>query len=179
MLDTCTFIWLCSSPGKLSSTATEIIDAPQTRLLLSEVSVLEIALKWSAGKLRLPDPPRRWIESQVAAWSLDCRALGREDMYRAAELPQHHRDPLRSTAGGRGAQGERGRPDSRRRHSPISGELPVVSARSDDNDMDRVTPIPIARGLPLAGNLLALLRDMRGFVTERYLELGPVYRIRG
>ena len=30
MLDTCTFIWLCSSPGKLSSTATEIIDAPQT-----------------------------------------------------------------------------------------------------------------------------------------------------
>lgn len=55
----------------------------------------------------------------------------------------------------------------------------MVSARSDDNDMDRVTPIPIARGLPLAGNLLALLRDMRGFVTERYLELGPVYRIRG
>ena len=94
MLDTCTFIWLCSSPGKLSSTATEIIDAPQTRLLLSEVSVLEIALKWSAGKLRLPDPPRRWIESQVAIWSLDCRALGREDMYRAAELPQHHRDPF-------------------------------------------------------------------------------------
>lgn len=40
------------------------------------------------------------------------------------------------------------------------------------------SPIPTARGLPLAGNLLALLRDMRGFVTERYLELGPVYRIR-
>ena len=38
--------------------------------------------------------------------------------------------------------------------------------------------IPTARGLPLAGNLLAMLRDMRGFVTERYLELGPVYRIR-
>ena len=54
----------------------------------------------------------------------------------------------------------------------------MVRARSDDNDMDRVTPIPTARGLPLAGNLLALLRDMRGFVTERYLELGPVYRIR-
>ena len=55
----------------------------------------------------------------------------------------------------------------------------MVSAWSDDNDMDRVTSIPTARGLPLAGNLLALLRDMRGFVTERYLELGPVYRIRG
>ena len=38
--------------------------------------------------------------------------------------------------------------------------------------------IPTARGLPLAGNVFALLRDMRGFVTERYLELGPVFRVR-
>ena len=56
--------------------------------------MLEIALKWTAGKLVLPDPPRRWIESQIAAWSLDCRALGREDVYRAGELPHHHRDPF-------------------------------------------------------------------------------------
>lgn len=94
MLDTCTFIWLCASPDRISAVATEIIDAPETRLLLSEVSVLEIALKWSAGKLALPDPPRRWIETQISVWSLDCRALGREDMYRAAELPDHHRDPF-------------------------------------------------------------------------------------
>ena len=40
------------------------------------------------------------------------------------------------------------------------------------------SPIPTARGLPWAGNVFALLRDMRGFVTERYLELGPVFRIR-
>ena len=94
MLDTCTLIWLCSSPDRLSATAREIIDAVDTRLLLSEASVLEITLKWTAGKLALSDPPRRWIESQIAAWSLDCRALGREDMYRAGELPHHHRDPF-------------------------------------------------------------------------------------
>ena len=94
MLDTCTLIWLCSWPDKLSATAREIIDAPDTRLLLSEISVLEIALKWSAGKLALPDPPRHWVESQVAAWSLDCRVLGRVDMYRACELPHYHRDPF-------------------------------------------------------------------------------------
>ena len=94
MLDTCTFIWLCSSPDKLSVTAVEFIDAPDTRLLLSEVSILEIVVKWNAGKLGLPDPPRRWIESQIAAWSLESRALGREEMYRAGELPHHHRDPF-------------------------------------------------------------------------------------
>ena len=38
--------------------------------------------------------------------------------------------------------------------------------------------IPIARGLPVAGNVFAFMRDMRAFVTERYLELGPVYRVR-
>ena len=57
-------------------------------------SVLEIVLKWSAGKLMLPDPPRRWVESQVAAWSMDCHELAREDMYRAGELPHYHRDPF-------------------------------------------------------------------------------------
>ena len=30
----------------------------------------------------------------------------------------------------------------------------------------------------MAGNVFALLRDTRGFVTERYLELGPVFRVR-
>ena len=61
---------------------------------MSDVSTLEITLKWSAGKIELPDPPRHWIESQIATWSLDGRALGREDIYMAAELPYHHRDPF-------------------------------------------------------------------------------------
>ena len=94
LLDTCTLIWLCSEPDRLSATARDLIDTPDTRLLLSEVSVLEITLKWSSGKLALPDPPRHWIEAQIAAWSLECHALGREDMYRAGELQDHHRDPF-------------------------------------------------------------------------------------
>ena len=94
ILDTCTLIWLCAQPKRLSTTARDLIDTPETRLLLSEVSVLEISLKWSAGKLKLPDPPRHWIEAQVATWSLECLALRREDMHRAGELPAHHRDPF-------------------------------------------------------------------------------------
>lgn len=34
------------------------------------------------------------MEDQISTWSLDCRALSREDMYRAGELPDHHRDPI-------------------------------------------------------------------------------------
>ncbi|MDD9988206.1 MAG: type II toxin-antitoxin system VapC family toxin [Spirochaetaceae bacterium] len=94
LLDTCTFIWLCTEPQRLSATATEAIDAPETVLLWSDVSALEIALKWSAGKIILPDPPRHWIEQQIAAWSMDCLRLQRNDIYRASELPALHRDPF-------------------------------------------------------------------------------------
>ncbi len=93
LLDTCTFIWLCAEPERLSDRARAAIDDAE-RLLLSDASTLEITLKWQAGKLGLPDPPRRWIEAQVATWSLEGRAIGRDDIYRAGELPDHHRDPF-------------------------------------------------------------------------------------
>ena len=93
LLDTCTFIWLCAEPSRLSDRARAAID-DAARLLLSDASVLEITLKWQAGKLVLPDPPRRWIEAQLSAWSLESRAIGRQDIYRAGELPGHHRDPF-------------------------------------------------------------------------------------
>ena len=38
--------------------------------------------------------------------------------------------------------------------------------------------LPTARGLPLVGNALSMARDIRGFLTDQYLALGPVFRIR-
>ena len=38
--------------------------------------------------------------------------------------------------------------------------------------------VPIARGLPLVGNALSMGRDIRGFLTATYMELGPVFGIR-
>ena len=94
LLDTCTFIWLCSEPERLSTASKRAIDTVDASLLLSDVSALEIALKWASGKIVLPDPPRHWIERQISAWALRCLALSREDVYRAAELPAFHRDPF-------------------------------------------------------------------------------------
>lgn len=55
LLDTCTFIWLCAEPHGLSAAAKEILDDTGNSLLLSDVSATEIALRWSAGTLTLPD----------------------------------------------------------------------------------------------------------------------------
>jgi PIN domain nuclease of toxin-antitoxin system len=94
LLDTCTFLWLCAEPARLSDTAKNAIEARGSLLLLSDVSAWEITLKWSKGKITLPDPPRHWFEEQVRAWALDCRPIGRTDLYLAGDLPDHHRDPF-------------------------------------------------------------------------------------
>lgn len=94
LLDTCTFIWLCAEPHRLSAASKALLDDEQTELALSDVTALEITLKWGAGKLSLPDPPRMWIEDQVRIWSPVQLRLSRAEIYRAAELPRHHADPF-------------------------------------------------------------------------------------
>lgn len=54
----------------------------------------EITLKHQLGKLRLPEPPRFWIEAQSSAWHLQAISITREHMYRSSELPMHHKDPF-------------------------------------------------------------------------------------
>jgi PIN domain nuclease of toxin-antitoxin system len=94
ILDTCTFIWLCAEPARLSKTVRGAIDDPGTELVLADVSVLEIALKWQAGKITLPEPPRVWVERQTGIWFIRSLPILREHVYRTCELPEHHRDPF-------------------------------------------------------------------------------------
>ena len=41
----------------------------------------------------------------------------------------------------------------------------------------QTTRPPLARGLPALGSVFSLLGGIRAFLTERYLKLGPVFRI--
>lgn len=122
LLDTCTLIWLSTEPARLSAESAQAIDAPDSILLWSDVSALEIVLKWSAGKLVLPDPPRQWLERQIDAWGLECLSLKRTDIYRASELPAHHRDPFDRllVAAALGANATILTPDAAVRQYPVS-----------------------------------------------------------
>ncbi len=94
LLDTCTFIWLCADPSKLPDAVVARLDADDAAIMFSDASALEIVLKWTAGKLHLPEPPRTWIEHQLRVWSIEQVPLSRRAMYRASELPRHHSDPF-------------------------------------------------------------------------------------
>ena len=93
LLDTCALIWMASDSDRVGSRASLAIDNAQ-EIYLSDVTVWEICLKWQAGKIQLPSPPRLWCESQVAQWRLSSCPIRRSHLYRVSELPLHHRDPF-------------------------------------------------------------------------------------
>lgn len=53
VLDTHALLWLLFRPEKLSANAVEIISDPTTDLRLSVISLWEISLKYSLGRLKL------------------------------------------------------------------------------------------------------------------------------
>jgi PIN domain nuclease of toxin-antitoxin system len=94
LLDTCTFIWLCSEPEKLSNSATIALDDLSNDRTLSLASVWEIALKYHSGKLPLPEQPDRWIEDQLSLQDISVLPLQRTTLYQAGTLPPIHKDPF-------------------------------------------------------------------------------------
>jgi PIN domain nuclease of toxin-antitoxin system len=94
LLDTCTFIWLAMPQGKLSAIATQIINDPANTLFLSDVSIWEICLKHSSGKLALPDTPRVWVPQQTDFFHIHDFNLDPASIYRSGELPRVHPDPF-------------------------------------------------------------------------------------
>ena len=94
LLDTCTLIWLVSDPTRLSKRVVEALNDRTIDLYLSDTTVWEIGLKWQAGKIGLPAPPRLWIEEQSARWLFVSLPIRRPHLYRVTELPEHHRDPF-------------------------------------------------------------------------------------
>ena len=94
LLDTCALIWLTLPKGKLSALATRHINNPSNNLFLSDVSIWEICLKHSTGKLSLPEPPRQWLPQQLEFFQIQSLALDQDAIYSSGELPRIHRDPF-------------------------------------------------------------------------------------
>jgi PIN domain nuclease of toxin-antitoxin system len=94
LLDTCTFIWLCSDPEKLSEPAAKALDESANDRSLSMASIWEIALKYQSGKLPLPQTPDTWVEEQLRLQHIDVLPLQRDVLYQAAALPPVHKDPF-------------------------------------------------------------------------------------
>jgi PIN domain nuclease of toxin-antitoxin system len=93
LLDTSTFLWAATDPGRLSRRARRICESPRDSLAVSVVSFWEILIKCGSGGLRIADPARR-----LPDWcaSLGARVLPIEAAHAFAVhgLPAIHRDPF-------------------------------------------------------------------------------------
>lgn len=94
LLDTCTFLWLAFEPGRISPAARRVLDDPNVVRALSQVSVLEIVLKYRIGKLPLPLPPDRWIPSRRGFFQLEDFPMTESVLFRSGLLPAGHDDPF-------------------------------------------------------------------------------------
>jgi PIN domain nuclease of toxin-antitoxin system len=94
LLDTCTLLWLCGNPKKLSNKVKECIDSEDTEIVVSLVSVWEMGLKTQSGKMKFPKPLRRWIHDQREIWKFDVLSISLEHILTTNELPEHHKDPF-------------------------------------------------------------------------------------
>jgi PIN domain nuclease of toxin-antitoxin system len=94
LLDTQCWLWMLASPERFAPEARAMIDDDQAELLLSAASAWEIAVKHAHGKLRLPEPPARFVPSRLEATRVRSIAIDLAHALHAAQLPPHHRDPF-------------------------------------------------------------------------------------
>ena len=90
LLDTHLLLWWLGNSPSLSAKARELIGEPENTVFISAVSLWEIWLKESLGKLRLPSN----FEDRLAAEPFEALPLTARQTNRVALLPWHHRDPF-------------------------------------------------------------------------------------
>ncbi len=90
LLDTHLLLWWLAGSSELPPGARPLLQNPENPVFVSAVSMWEIWLKQSLGKLRLPaDFERRFTEEPFESLPLTAAQARR-----VALLPWHHRDPF-------------------------------------------------------------------------------------
>lgn len=90
LLDTHIFLWAISEPERLPDTWRTALESQANQVYLSAISVAEIMIKSSIGKLDMPFNPLD-IADRSGFDLLDFTA---QDALLLKEMPFHHRDPF-------------------------------------------------------------------------------------
>jgi PIN domain nuclease of toxin-antitoxin system len=94
LLDTRVWLWMHLSPGRLRPEVRDRFVDSRSELLLSAASSWEIAIKYSLGKLALPEPPGTYIPTRMRRDDVDALPVTHIHALHVATLPHHHGDPF-------------------------------------------------------------------------------------
>ncbi len=94
LLDTHALIWAIGDPRKLSSKAARAITSSENEVLVSSVSLFEIALKAEKGKLGIP-MNRDYMDRQMKLIGVSrVLDLTPTHVYAFLSIPRLHKDPF-------------------------------------------------------------------------------------
>ena len=94
LLDTHTFLWLISGDDRLSETAKKTFLDPGNILFFSAVSLWEICIKISLGKLSLKSGWLKTIQDEMEVNAIQWLSIEMPHCVELTNLPFHHRDPF-------------------------------------------------------------------------------------
>lgn len=94
LLDTQVWLWLLADLKRIRPELLAEFRDPRSRLLLSAASSWEIAIKWSIGRLALPEPPETFVPSRMQRSGVTGLPVQHAHALHVATLPRHHRDPF-------------------------------------------------------------------------------------
>jgi len=96
VLDTHVWLWWLHAPSRLSQAAEKLIQHEQTSgaIVLSSISVWEVAVKVQSGKLAIPMDISRWYELAKCYPATVIEPLSPLDAISSTQLPgDFHKDP--------------------------------------------------------------------------------------
>ncbi len=94
LLDTHTLIWFVENSPHLPSITTDMIADEGTERIVSIVSLWEIAIKHSLGRLALSLPLDEFIATHLPADKVTLLPITVSHLLTFAQMPWHHRDPF-------------------------------------------------------------------------------------
>lgn len=94
LLDTCALIWFLRGDPELSERAASLIEDPDTDVFVSVVSIWEIAIKASLGKLKAPIGLQDSLEDELIDAGFHILPVAYKHAAAVYSLPSVHSDPF-------------------------------------------------------------------------------------
>jgi len=94
LADTHVLLWSATDPAKLNQQARAAIEDGSNDIRVSTVSVWEIAIKQSLGKLDLPRPAEQWLPDVLRRTGFEVADVTVSAALRVRGMAWHHRDPF-------------------------------------------------------------------------------------
>lgn len=94
LVDTHVFLWMQAAPDRIRKETRALLVSGENEVLLSVASIWEMAIKSGIGRLPLPEPLDRYVESRCRATAISLLPISAAAAFEVGKLPAHHADPF-------------------------------------------------------------------------------------